>query len=217
MKTIKFNSEIKAVKTVNEILNNWVFSDLLTPAKKRDVKNGKISLIDIKKILIDINTNKEIKKAEKIKARKELILSQSELKSVTINVEWTKSRTWGANPKANINFCTVEPGSYQYLQGSSVSGCGYCKQSTAVAEVLNMCTPALKLVLKNAKKLPYGVQLDCGNLPRFNGGVGVECYVRFFNTVGYDMKKTGNGKMFDSWTIEKMSNARKKEYKQRGY
>lgn len=217
MGTKKFNSAVKQVKAVNEILNNWVFSDLLTDTQKRNLKSEKLSLNDCKKILIEKNTAKEIKNALKVKARKELILSQSELKNCTINVEWTTSRTWGANPKGNISYCTVEPGSYQYFQGRSIFGCGYCKQSTSVADVLNECLPALKLVLKNAKKLPYGVQLDSDNLPRFNGGVGVECYVSFFNAIGYDMRKTGNGKMFDSWFIEKMSAARKKEYKQRGY
>ena len=45
----------------------------------------------------------------------------------TIVVDWRKSRTWGSNP-------VIE--NYEGEKLCSVSGCGYCKHSTALADVL---------------------------------------------------------------------------------
>jgi hypothetical protein len=45
----------------------------------------------------------------------------------TIVVEWKKSRTWGSNP-------TIQNFAGEKI--CSVSGCGYCKHSTALADAM---------------------------------------------------------------------------------
>ena len=58
--------------------------------------------------------------------------SQKPVKSITITIEWKKSRTWGMNPNANAQ---VEYKDGTYDTGSaSASGCGYDKESTVIRE-----------------------------------------------------------------------------------
>lgn len=50
---------------------------------------------------------------------------------IEMSINWTQSRTWGANPCAR-----VWVNGYGYAESERVTGCGYCKRSTAAADAL---------------------------------------------------------------------------------
>lgn len=106
-------------------------------------------------------------------------------KEFYITIEWIKSYMWGYNPRArdSIGF-----------NGSSIGGCGYDKISTATAQILNQHPEILKLMYtkkdqninkSNHKVLGYGS--GCGIVPRFEGGVGIDCHINILKGIGLDM------------------------------
>jgi len=116
---------------------------------------------------------------------------------------------WGSNPTATAFVCGVGE-----LSSGSIGGCGYDKQSTAVANVLNQIPQFKKLMFelkdkpKNAKlknREVFGYGSGYGILPNFEGGVGVSCYDRIFNAIGYEFKTLSIGKTFDVYQISKVT------------
>lgn len=101
---------------------------------------------------------------------------------LVVTIEYKKSRMWGMNPTSSTNFG---------FTSESVGGCGYDKQSTALAYALNSHLPLLKLlyakknrllkehenkdkVKDNNSLLGYGSGYNI--LPKFEGGVGFESH-----------------------------------------
>jgi hypothetical protein len=127
---------------------------------------------------------------------------------------------WGNNPTAEAEVYT----DYRDVYNSgSIGGCGYDKESTAVANVLNQSNEVLKLLytlknkkcnveLKNNDMFSYGA--GYGITPSIEGGVGVSCYNRIFNKVGYKFSKVSSGKTFDVYKIEKLTAKERKQAKQ---
>jgi len=193
-----FVSSVNEIKDSEEVLSGWYFRDKLTPAKKRDIKNGKLSLTQIKHIL---------KERFKLIAAKDLakeidliesICDAPDINRIQVQIEWRKSATWGNNPNAT---CEVNgPDYYDSFNSGSIGGCGYCKKSTAFAEAINQSHSVRKLLLKNRNKIKdiYGHRRG-----KLEGGVGVECYPKIFEKCGYKMEYTANGKTFDVYTIVK--------------
>ena len=66
--------------------------------------------------------------------------------------------------------------------------------------------------LKNHDVFGYGS--GYGVLPSFEDGVGVSCYDRIFNKIGYKFETLSSGKTFDVFRIIKISS---EEQKQRAY
>lgn len=129
-----------------------------------------------------------------------------EIKEVTITVEWKKNATWGANPTAEAFI--IGRG---IISSGSIGGCGYDKLSTAVAKVLNQIPQFIKLMyevkdtqLDKNNQSVFGYGSGYGILPHFEGGVGVECYPDIFKRIGYNFRRTANGKTFDVFTITKI-------------
>ena len=56
--------------------------------------------------------------------------------------------------------------------------------------------------LKNHEVFGYGS--GYGILPSFEGGVGVSCYDRIFNKIGYKFETIASGKNFDVFKITKI-------------
>ena len=133
-----------------------------------------------------------------------------------IVVEWRRSRMWGANPAADVILAGAHTTGY-------ASGCGYDKESAAVAEALNENPAALAMLYDLAesalnrgesprsadscsgfrweKPIAYGAGYSV--LPYFERGVGVSCFFRMFEKAGYTARCTGSGKMFDCYEINK--------------
>ena len=118
---------------------------------------------------------------------------------IIIHVEWKPSRTWGFNPQAVLRATGSE---YYTYTSSRVSGCGYCKLSTAVSEAMNQDNRLLKVLYQSLEKNPdlYG-----GGYSPFRSyapGVGVDCYRKIVELAGLSWA-TLSGKMFDVYTITK--------------
>ena len=97
---------------------------------------------------------------------------------------------WGYCPKGNDNYGHST---------SSITGCGYCKESTATAQLLNQNETIMKRLYKAKNKKATAKNNDLlgygsgyGILPSFEGGVGVSCHVRILEKLGYKVTQSGN-------------------------
>lgn len=204
-----FNATISEVQNIQH-LDKWQFSDLLP--KGKNLNNFK-NLEDAKAYLLK-RKEKQIKK--EIENKLNFIKSISnagELIDIKITVEWKKSKMWGSNPVAQCwygytnnegNFCRG------HVTSGSIVGCGYDKQSEAVARCLNQINCVLKPLYvakdkaidkSNHEILGYGS--GYGICPSIEGGVGVNCYPSIFNKIGYNFQTIASGKTFDVYTITK--------------
>lgn len=138
-----------------------------------------------------------------------------ELDFINVNITWRRSRTWGNNPTA-----------YVYTNNGSTtgsaSGCGYDKESAAVAEAFNR-DPSIMRALYQIKEdgLRAGLTSDsprtctghdnrtiCGYgagytvLPYFEGGVGVSCFWSILEKAGYKTRGQ-HGKTEDFYNVYK--------------
>ena len=137
------------------------------------------------------------------------------LKSVTISVEWKRSRTWGANPTATATYYN---GRYGQTTGTA-SGCGYDKESAAVADALNKIPSAMKALCEckenaikagkqaraewndsNADVIAYGA--GYGAIPYFEGGVGMSSTRKVLEAAGYKCTHETHGKYYDYYCFE---------------
>ena len=137
------------------------------------------------------------------------------LSSASITVEWAKSRTWGANPTAEL----LNMGNGRTT--GHASGCGYDKESAAIAEAMNADPSALRILYELGEAalsrgedprsktactgyhwggcIGYGAGYDV--LPYWEGGVGSSCFWSILEKAGYTVRHAGGGKMFDCWTL----------------
>ena len=110
-----------------------------TPAKWEAYKAGQIT----REKAVELATVRGLRKLDK-REKKELDkIAAAEaapaLSFVDISVEWKKSRTWGANPSVVVR---TSDGVYY----GAASGCGYDKESAAIAEALNQSPAVLKVL-----------------------------------------------------------------------
>lgn len=198
------------VEKLNNPENGWVFSrdaPKLKSYEKLTTKEERIAFISER-------YKKELDKrlAEEV-SRLKSIMEADELISMTITIEWKRSRMWGYNPKATgrAKIQGKEYVKYDVYESGSIGGCGYDKKSTAVAEILNQCTPLIKLLCiekdkssdkKNQEVFGYGA--GYGILPRFEGGVGVECYPDILKKIGYKFENTAWTDTLDVFLISKI-------------
>src|SRR5687768_756260 len=61
--------------------------------------------------------------------------NQKEVESITISIEWKRSRMWGHNPQCNAEI-RHKDGSFSTAY-ATCSGCGYDKESTVIADIFN--------------------------------------------------------------------------------
>ena len=128
----------------------------------------------------------------------ERIAAAPDLNFISVNVEWRRSATWGYNPLATTNTNNGQNTGY-------ASGCGYDKESAAVAEAFNKDLSILKVLytikenglaaglsdksktactgVDNRTVCGYGA--GYGVLPYFEGGVGVGCFWDILKKAGY--------------------------------
>lgn len=139
--------------------------------------------------------NKKLEKLIKIE-------QAEDIEQIRISVEWKKSATWGSNPHVELsayssNSCDTAK--------STASGCGYDKESQAIAEALNSIYGVRKLLIEKLdyinEKKPYGIN-QYGIIPSFSGGVGTNCFTSFFKDIGWKVTEM-HGKTYDSYIIEK--------------
>lgn len=201
-------SNLKKINT-NDIINLWYYREKLTKRQFEKVQNNELTTKTTKEII----SNKIIKEYENrltknIKKIDMIQQTNNNINTINISINWVKSKAWGHNPHATI---TTDAG--QLTEGRA-SGCGYDKESAAIAEALNKNADILKLLyiakdkkmtLKNTNNhdiLGYGS--GYGVLPYFEGGVGASSLMNIFKKLGYNVTEY-HTETSDFYTITKGS------------
>jgi hypothetical protein len=157
-------------------------------------------------------TKQTEQEAQKVETEK----NQKPVKSIKINIEWAKSRTWGSNPRAEI-WVSYQDGLSSHAGGFTCSGCGYDKESTVIAEIFNQY---LKYTLwdktfeeckggqgsGDVGSAPYGIRVNIyednetgvkREYRGFSGGIGTSCYRAIAEFIGGKFENISSGKYFD--------------------
>ena len=197
----------KAISNLNkakkeDLKNLWYYSEKLTKRQKEKLTKKEQKEILKNKIIQDYEKRlaKNLKRIDTIKN------ADNNVESITINIEWVKNPTWGYNPHA-----TIYTNKGDITEGRA-SGCGYDKESAAIAEALNKNKDILKLLytaknkkmtlkkINNHDLLGYGS--GYGVLPYFEGGVGASSLLHIFRKLNYDIIEHHTEKS-DFYTITK--------------
>lgn len=140
---------------------------------------------------------KEAKKVKQETERVEAEKNQKKVKRMILTIEWKRSRAWGSNPHLTAQ---VEYHSGHRNTGTcTASGCGYCKESTVIAEAFNTFLKYKLHEIKptDQKKSPYGIRFsEYRGFPNhyFEGGIGTNCYESISDFIGGEFRKiTGTG------------------------
>jgi hypothetical protein len=200
-------SDLKKETSIKDILNKWYYNNLIpASSRNRDWEN----VDQLKDYLIKRLNKKAAKKLNDQLSHIEQVKSAKELKIITISVEWKKSQMWGKNPTAEATVFYTD-GTCEHFNSGSISGCGYDKESVAVAKAVNQSLSFRKLLYtlkdinietKNHELFSYGI--GYGILPHLEGGVGVSCYDDIMQKVGFSFKTIASGKTFDVFEISKI-------------
>ena len=186
-----------------------------TETRWNQYKAGTISREKAVELAIKRATKQIEKKTAAKLAQLDRVANAPDLTFISVSVDWVRSSTWGYNPHVEIRTNT---GTYC----GTASGCGYDKESAAIAEAFNKCDSILKALyqLKEnglrvgktdaSKTACTGVDNRniCGYgsgysvLPYFEGGVGASCFWSILKDCGY--KTSGHhGKHSDFYSVEK--------------
>lgn len=174
----------------------------LTDLRWQQYKTGKIS----REKAVEIASARATKQAEKALkkqlARLETVRNAPDINYIQIMIDWKRSATYG-----------------------TASGCGYDKESTAVAQAFNANPCVLKLLytlkensllagisdyshtactgIDNRNVCGYGAGYSV--LPYFEGGVGVNCFWAILDKCGYTVRSM-HTKHEDYYTLTKSAN-----------
>ena len=168
---------------------------------------------------VELATKRAKKKIDKELAKKlarlDRVAKAPDLNYISVSVDWVRSRTWGHNPHVEVRTNT---GTYS----GTASGCGYDKESAAIAEAFNKCDSILKALYKLKEDGLRAGKTDaretactgvdnrgiCGYgsgysvLPYFEGGVGASCFWSILKDCGYKTS-AHHTKHSDFYIIEK--------------
>ena len=186
-----------------------------TPRRWEQYKAGEIT----REKAVELAKGRALKEIDKNRAAKIALLESAAvapvLSSASITVEWAKSRTWGANPTAEL----LNIGNGRTT--GHASGCGYDKESAAIAEAMNADPSALRILYELGEAAlergedPHSKTACTGYswgsvigyasgysvLPYWEGGCGSDCFWTILEKAGYTVRHSGSGKMFDCWTF----------------
>lgn len=194
---------IRKIENSDATKLEWYLNNLLPAGKQKSTFK---TVVELKSYLIDRLEKRTQKRI--LEQTQRLVFSDNlqPIENITITVDWKKSQMWGMNPNAETFVYGLG-----HLKSGSIGGCGYDKLSTAVANVLNQIPQFLQLMyeLKNkhsklSNRELFGYGSGYGILPSFEGGVGVSCYDRIFNAIGYEFKTVSSGKTFDVYSVVKV-------------
>jgi hypothetical protein len=201
-----FIHDVNDVKDKSVLTAKYSYYYGLLPRGK---DTSKMSLEELRAYLIQRKEKAVNKQIEREVNRIKTVMSAGKLTEIKVSVEWSKSH----NPTAEA-WCSYigKDGNHNshYVKSGSIGGYGYDKLSTAVANVLNQLNevlmPLYELKNKNIacdNRELFGYGSGYGILPSFEGGVGVSCYPRIFEKIGFKFNHIASGKSFDVFTINK--------------
>jgi len=207
----RIKNQYKELKTAfkNAVIDekdSYLFANrnYLTPSINKKIKAGltkKESLLLINNRLAKLQ-QKELEK--NLTEINEIFKFESmELDKLEISVDWKKNQVWGLNPTATIE-CIItdtKKESRFFSASGSVSGCGYDKESSAIAVALNSEMFFKYFLISNSKKLKgiYGFSSTYFN---FSGGVGTNCFMNIFRKLKFKVVEK-HGKLYDVYIISK--------------
>jgi hypothetical protein len=176
-----------------------------------------------------LSSEEKQKRAEQRKAQKEIAkelkrieieTSQLKVESITISIEWKKSRMWRYNPHAMavVRFHDGQSATFVEQDGFTCSGCGYDKESTVIADIFNSF---LKYKLHNEnldrEAKPYGIRFHEHTIHSqifihagYDGGIGTSCYTKISEYIGGKFEHIASGKTFDVYEYTDLQNSEKK-------
>ena len=96
-----------------------------------------------------------------------------------VHIDWRKSRTWGNNPVIENHYGE---------KCCNVSGCGYCKESTALADVLQF----------------LGETEEQQNSIARTGGAGVSSVVDALKAIGWKLEAIARPKTADVYQLSRI-------------
>ncbi len=226
-KIIKDYNEQQA-KDINQIKNAGGFSNTWSKGYTAILDTNGKHIISIDATLTNLQAQKTLEEQKTILVKKlqkhynnkvtKLLQEVEEVEQapeqatfLKLSIDWARSATWGMNPTATLW------SNGEYIEGSSVGGCGYDKESTASAQVLNQCKGVLKLLYakydeylqatpeqeQKSEFLSYGV--SAYNLPRFNGGVGINCHINNLERLGFKLQASHSSKYNNYYYFEKIT------------
>lgn len=195
----KFAGDLETL-TAAAALDSWYYRDMMTPAafKAAQALDGAALLPDAVKVKMLARFDRKNEKQRAAKLEKLATAAEYERpRSVSIGVEWHRSRVWGYNPAATVR-------AWHRATTGTASGCGYDKESSAIASAMNNNPEIMRILYEHAEKggsFPYSVHVFAG-VPVFDGGCGVSCFRSVFAACGYTWRDVASGKMFDAYTLE---------------
>lgn len=169
--------------------NNYLLERELTQLRIDQLKSGEIT----KEKAIEIASKKIVKTNKKEQENKLKHIADVEkakdINYITIMVEWKSNRTWGANPSAIVR-------TSEGTTTGTASGCGYDKESAAIAEAFNKNKSILKLIYERKEQAlkdnynissheAIGYGSGYGAVPYYEGGVGTSCFESILKDLGF--------------------------------
>lgn len=198
----------------SQIFSNAKTGDSFTTTREEESTNDPAA--DLAAILNPADPAADVEKwKEKQLFKLRTVAVASALSFLSVAVEWKRSSYFGYNPTATAR---TDDGTFT----GRASGCGYDKESAAVAEALNQSPAVLRVLYEAAEKhmengesfktlssgcVSWGDVLGYGSgyaiLPYFEGGVGVSCFWSILSKYGFSCRCAASGRHFDSYTAER--------------
>lgn len=187
-------------------VNNYYYTKSLYKQYKKYNAVSESEKVKVLKLLIkDFYKSEKLKKLETLESAQ--ALKGDKIRSISIFTEWKDNKTWGSNPSVEVKvYFTRKNGTTGAETGEGyASGCGYCKESSAMSDAFDSCDhlKALLIVakekaLKKGEALPYGS--GYGAIPYYAGGVGVNCLMGLLEYLGAKTSEQ-HGKRSSSYQI----------------
>lgn len=115
--------------------------------------------------------------------------STTNITDIRISVDWKRSQLYGLNPMAHV--VVVADNRCYESKSKRISGCGYCKLSTAVADALRE-NVAIKELLENNNDV---------DSPCDMGGRGISMILWSFQKMGFKTALVSSIDMYESYYI----------------
>lgn len=168
-------------------------SEFLTEFEKGKINAGRFTIEHYAENIVKrINKTHKAKEVDRLNA---IFKDDREIKRIVVATDWRRGNMQSNQCKAEIkvtytDYCT------EIFKSDRTGGCGYDKESTAIADAFNRINALLKeLALKANEAIEKGegyreyIGYGCGysTLPYFEGGVGFNSQAGILNGLGYKM------------------------------
>lgn len=208
----KVNEKLAAVQKINaERIGNYTDEEIMSKLGKRDsskLEKGKTTLDELRTSMVAKANAVDAKDAEKAIADLTAGFADALPDTILVDVDWTKSRTWGMNPNATVF-------AYSRTESGSVGGSGFDKESTATAIAFRQ-NPVFARIAATCAWLDemetkatgnpchtYGYRVGYTGF-RFEGEVGYSCHDTIIKRAGYKTEAESHSKLFDGYRYTKI-------------